>query len=232
MANSTQFDPRGTVEQFSKDAFTHLDLEDSKVQLLLSPYRELQFELPLEREDGSLAVFYGYRVQHENARGPFKGGLRYHPELDMDHSIALASLMTWKTAVVDVPLGGAKGGIACNPKDLSTEELETLTKRMTARLDGYIGPDVDIPAPDMGTGPREMAWIFKAYSDRHGYTPDIVTGKPVELGGSYGRVAATGRGVFLSHKVGRRGKRSRSRPDDCGHPRFWQCRQPCRQILG
>ena len=193
----SKFTPRTTIEQFSEAAFDHLDLDDQTRQLLLGPYREMQFELPLRCNDGKLAVYYGYRVQHENARGPFKGGLRFHPEVDMDHFVALASVMTWKTAMVDIPFGGAKGGINCNPKELSAEELETLTKRMVERLDLFIGPDIDIPAPDMGTGPREMAWIFEAYANRYGYSPGVVTGKPVSLGGSYGRIAATGRGVAL-----------------------------------
>ncbi len=200
MSDKNEFRPRESVEQYLHAAFDYLELDASTAQLLLGPYRELQFELPLHRNDGSLSVFYGYRVQHENARGPFKGGLRYHPDLDLDHSIALASLMTWKTAVVDVPFGGAKGGISCDPKELTKTELEYLTKEMVERLDQFVGPDTDIPAPDMGTGPREMAWIFKAYSDHHGYTPQVVTGKPVEVGGSYGRVAATGRGLFLITK--------------------------------
>lgn len=197
MSNNEIFMPRKTVEQYSKAAFEHLEYEEETAELLLRPYRELQFELPLRRADGSLSVFYGYRVQHERARGPLKGGLRYHPSVDLDHSVALATVMTWKTAVAGLPFGGAKGGINCDPKELTTHELEVLTKLMVERLDGFIGPNLDIPAPDMGTGPHEMAWIFEAYSERHGYTPEIVTGKPVDLGGSRGRVAATGRGVSL-----------------------------------
>lgn len=204
MAETDKFNPRSSVDQFSTAAFNYLDLDEETQRLLLGPYRELQFELPLRRSDGSLKVYYGYRVQHENARGPLKGGLRYHPSVDMDHSVALATVMTWKTAVVNVPFGGAKGGINCDPKELSAAELETLTKRMVKRLDGFIGPDIDIPAPDMGTGPREMAWIFSAYSGRHGYSPGVVTGKPVELGGSQGRIAATGRGVALMAKCAAR----------------------------
>lgn len=191
------FNPYPSVQSFSKAAFDYLELDDANSKLLLDPYRQIEFELPLRRSDGSLAVYTGYRVQHENARGPFKGGLRYHPSVDREHSVALATVMTWKTAAVDLPLGGAKGGICCDPKELDASELETLTKRLVDRLGSLIGPDVDIPAPDMGTGPREMAWISKAYADRYGYAPGVVTGKPLDLGGSAGRVAATGRGVSL-----------------------------------
>lgn len=193
----TEFAPRKTSTQFAEQAFNHLGLDAEIQQLLLGPYREMRFELPLHRSNGTLKVFYGYRVQHENARGPFKGGLRFHPDMDLDHAVALATIMTWKTAVMDIPFGGAKGGINCNPKELSAREMETLTKRMVERLGSFIGPDIDIPAPDMGTGPREMAWIYEAYSSRHGYTPGVVTGKPIPLGGSYGRTEATGRGVAL-----------------------------------
>lgn len=191
------FNPNPSVQHFSKAAFDYLKLDDANSKLLLHPFREIEFELPLRRSDGSLAVYTGYRIQHENARGPFKGGLRFHPTVDRAHSIALATIMTWKTAAVDLPFGGAKGGICCNPKELDASEVETLTKRLVERLGGLIGPDVDIPAPDMGTGPREMAWVAKAYADRYGYAPGVVTGKPVDLGGSAGRVAATGRGVSL-----------------------------------
>jgi len=163
--------------------------------LLRICYRELRFELPLKRDDGSIQVFLGYRVQHDQSRGPFKGGLRFHPDVDMDHFVALASLMTWKCALLDLPFGGAKGGVNCKPEELSVHELEKLTKRYTERIGMLIGPDRDIPAPDMGTGPREMAWIIDAYAHRHGFTPEVVTGKPLELGGSLGRIEATGRGV-------------------------------------
>jgi glutamate dehydrogenase (NAD(P)+) len=189
--------PRDSVDRFLNAGFDRLEIDPVMRQLLRSPYRELRFELPLRRQDGSMHLYYGYRVQHSQSRGPFKGGLRYHPMADLNHFIALASLMTWKTAVVDIPFGGAKGGVDCDPLDLSTEELETLTKRYVERIGPLLGPDRDIVAPDMGTGPREMAWILEAYSKAHGYEPSIVTGKPVELGGSHGRVAATGRGVAM-----------------------------------
>jgi glutamate dehydrogenase (NAD(P)+) len=189
--------PRESVDRFLDASFERLEIDPVMRQLIRSPYLELRFELPLRRRDGSMLLFYGYRVQHNQSRGPFKGGLRYHPMADLDHFVALASLMTWKTAVVDIPFGGAKGGVNCDPRELSTDELETLTKRYVERIGPLLGPDRDIVAPDMGTGPREMAWILEAYSKAHGYEPSIVTGKPVELGGSHGRVAATGRGVAM-----------------------------------
>lgn len=180
---------------FLDEALDHLGFGEEVDYLLRFPSREVRFELPLRRSDGSLAVLSGYRVQHDSSRGPYKGGLRYHPDLDLDHSRELARVMTWKTALVDVPFGGAKGGIACDPSRYDDAELEVLTKRLVRRLMPILGPDLDIPAPDMGTGPREMAWIFEAYSQHHGDEPAMVTGKPVELGGSPGREAATGRGV-------------------------------------
>lgn len=184
-----------TVNLFMNQAFEELRLEDEMRELLRSPVRETRFELPLRRDDGRLSIFKGYRVQHDNRRGPFKGGLRFHPDVDLDHFSALAAVMTWKAALADVPFGGAKGGINCDPQQLTCNERETLTKRFTERLDGLIGADLDIPAPDMGTGPQEMAWVVEAYSKRYGFEPGVVTGKPIEIGGSHGRVQATGRGV-------------------------------------
>jgi glutamate dehydrogenase (NAD(P)+) len=187
--------PRASCERFLKDAFEHLQVSDEMQQLLRSPYREVSFELPLKRDDGSISLFHGYRVQHNQSRGPFKGGLRYHKDVDLEHFVALGEIMTWKTSLLDLPFGGAKGGIDCDPKELSAEELETLTKRYTQRIAMLIGPDHDIPAPDMGTGPREMAWIVDAYSHLDGFKPEVVTGKPIELGGAKGRLEATGYGV-------------------------------------
>jgi glutamate dehydrogenase (NAD(P)+) len=146
-------------------------------------------------DDGSGRVFIGYRVQHNGARGPFKGGLRYHRAADLDEVRALAALMTWKTAVVDVPFGGAKGGIVCDPLTMSRAELQRLTRGYLRMIDHIIGEKRDIAAPDVNTDAQTMAWIMDAYSVRHGYSPAIVTGKPVELGGSLGRAAATGRGA-------------------------------------
>src|SRR5262249_52828528 len=141
--------------------------------------------------------FIGYRVQHDNARGPFKGGLRYHPHVDQDEARSLASLMTWKTAVVDLPFGGGKGGINCDPSKLSRGELERLTRKFVQKVHDFIGPDKDIPAPDVGTDAQVMAWIMNEYSKFHGFQPACVTGKPVEFHGSAGREAATGFGVSI-----------------------------------
>jgi glutamate dehydrogenase (NAD(P)+) len=142
-------------------------------------------------------VFHGYRVQHDRSRGPFKGGLRFHPDVDMDECRSLASTMTWKTAVADLPFGGAKGGIDCDPEELSSEELEILVKQFVDRLGSLIGPMRDVPAPDMGSDEKAMAWILDAYSRRYGNQPSVVTGKPVALGGIPIRTGATGHGVAL-----------------------------------
>ncbi len=189
--------PRQSCEKYLDDAFDLLHMKEEERQLLRSPYREIRFELPLKRDDGSVSLYYGYRVQHDQSRGPFKGGLRYHPDVDMDHFVALAEIMSWKTALLDLPFGGGKGGIDCDPGELSDNELETLTKRYIERVAKFIGPDRDIPAPDMGTGPREMAWIVDEYAHHEGFQPGVVTGKPVQIGGSLGRVEATGQGVAL-----------------------------------
>lgn len=187
--------PRGSGEKFLEQAMERIQLSEERQHLLLNCYREMRFELPLKRDDGSITVYQGYRVQHDQSRGPFKGGLRFHPDVDLGHFVALARLMTWKCALLNLPFGGAKGGVNCDPAALSLREREILTKRLVSRLDMIIGPNRDIPAPDMGTGPREMAWIVDAYSHRFGHAPGVVTGKPVELGGSLGRLEATGRGV-------------------------------------
>ncbi|KAL0383814.1 UNVERIFIED_CONTAM: Glutamate dehydrogenase B [Sesamum calycinum] len=172
---------------------------DSKLEKsLLIPFREIKVECTIPKDDGSLASFVGFRVQHDNARGPMKGGIRYHPEVDPDEVNALAQLMTWKTAVANIPYGGAKGGIGCNPSDLSISELERLTRVFTQKIHDLIGVHTDVPAPDMGTGPQTMAWILDEYSKFHGYSPAVVTGKPTDLGGSLGRDAATGRGVLFA----------------------------------
>ena len=165
-------------------------------QLLLSLEAEHHVTIPIERDNGELAVFSGYRFQHNSARGPTKGGLRFHPTLDADDVRALATLMTWKTAVVNVPFGGAKGGVACDPAQLSQGELERITRKFVERISQEIGPQRDIPAPDVNTNAQVMAWIMDHYSRLHGFAPAVVTGKPVELHGSEGREAATGYGVI------------------------------------
>jgi glutamate dehydrogenase (NAD(P)+) len=165
-------------------------------RLLLSLEAEHHVSIPIELDNGELAVFSGYRFQHNSARGPTKGGLRFHPKLDADDVRALAVLMTWKTAVVNVPFGGAKGGIACDPSQLSQGELERITRKFVERISQEIGPQRDIPAPDLNTNAQVMAWIMDQYSRLHGFAPAVVTGKPVELHGSEGREAATGYGVI------------------------------------
>jgi glutamate dehydrogenase (NAD(P)+) len=175
-----------------------LGLDDRTKRLLLMPYREVKVECPLVRDDGTLATFVGYRVQHDNSRGPMKGGIRYHHQVDLDEVNALAALMTWKTAVVDLPYGGAKGGIAVDPRLLTPAELQRLTRVFTQRLHDVIGPTTDIPAPDMGTTAQTMAWVVDEYEKFHGHAPAVVTGKPVELGGSLGRESATGRGLLYA----------------------------------
>ncbi|MBI3265726.1 MAG: glutamate dehydrogenase [Chlamydiae bacterium] len=174
-----------------------LGLNERVRTLLLNPSREVKVSIPIEREDGTLAHFVGYRIQHNNARGPFKGGLRYHHQVNAEEVKGLASLMTWKTGVVDVPFGGAKGGIACHPQDLSEHDLEILTRRFVQQIHEFIGPTVDIPAPDVNTNAQIMAWIMDEYSRMKGYAPAVVTGKPLALGGSAGREDATGRGCAI-----------------------------------
>ena len=178
-------------------AADHLSLSDNMREQLLHPQQELTVAVPVRMDDGKVKVFTGYRVQHNAARGPYKGGTRYHPDADIDHVRALAMMMTWKTALAGIPFGGAKGGVKVDPKRLSQNELNRLTRRYTKGIDHIIGPNVDIPAPDMGTGPQTMAWMMDEYAQAHGHTPAIVTGKPIDLGGSYGRDAATGRGAAI-----------------------------------
>ncbi|MFO1020141.1 MAG: Glu/Leu/Phe/Val dehydrogenase dimerization domain-containing protein [Planctomycetales bacterium] len=172
-----------------------MDLGKNTRTLLLTPEREVKVELAMEMDNGEIATFIGYRIQHDSSRGPFKGGLRYHPEVDADEVQALATLMTWKTALVNIPYGGAKGGISVNTKDLSNGELERLTRKFVDQIHDIMGPDKDIPAPDMGTNAQVMAWIMNQYSKYNSWTPACVTGKPLELHGSEGREEATGRGV-------------------------------------
>jgi len=183
------------VNEFFDSAASYLNLSDGIRELLKRPWRELKVSLPVKMDSGDIRVFSGYRIQHNASRGPYKGGIRYHPDADMDEVGALASLMTWKTALVDIPFGGAKGGIQCNPSELTTSELNRLTRRYTNSVGHLIGVNRDIPAPDLGTNSQTMAWIMDAYGQINGHTPGIVTGKPVSLGGSVGRDSATGRGA-------------------------------------
>ncbi len=175
-----------------------LGLTDDVTTQLRTPHREVKVECTIRMDDGSVGTFVGYRVQHDNSRGPFKGGLRYHFDVDEDEVTALAQLMTWKTAVVGVPFGGAKGGINCDTTKLSPAELQRLTRRFIDGIYEVIGDKTDIPAPDMYTNAQVMAWIFDQYANYRGYSPGVVTGKPVELGGSLGRESATGRGCLYA----------------------------------
>jgi glutamate dehydrogenase (NAD(P)+) len=177
------------------DAARIMDVGSRIERLLTTPERQLKVQVAIERDDGTVGVYFGFRVQHSGARGPFKGGLRYHPEVDGDEVNALASLMTWKTAVVGIPYGGAKGGIQLDPRGLSEGEVQRLTRKFVDEVHHFIGPNVDIPAPDVNTNAQTMAWIMDQYSRYHGFTPGVVTGKPVQLHGSQGREQATGRGV-------------------------------------
>jgi len=171
---------------------------DEKIRTSLNvPDRELMVEVPLRKDDGSIESFRGYRVQHNNSRGPFKGGIRFHEEVDLDEVRALAALMTWKTALVDIPYGGGKGGISVDPSTLSDLELERLSRRFFRAINPIIGVNRDIPAPDVNTNPQIMAWFMDEYGMINGHTPGIVTGKPIELGGSLGRNAATGKGTAI-----------------------------------
>ena len=184
------------VNLFFDRAADRLRMDDGMRDLLRKPWRELTVSVPVRMDDGTLRVLDGYRIQHNAARGPYKGGTRFHPRADINEVRALASLMTWKTAVVNIPFGGAKGGVQCDPGAMSESELNRLTRRYTANVAHLLGVTRDIPAPDMGTNSQTMAWMMDAYGAIAGYTPGIVTGKPIELGGSVGRDAAPGRGAM------------------------------------
>jgi glutamate dehydrogenase/leucine dehydrogenase len=176
-----------------------LGLDNDTREMIKYPERVLTVNVPVRMDDGRIKRFEGYRVQHSTARGPAKGGIRFHPQVTLDEVKALATWMTWKCAVVNIPFGGGKGGVTCDPKHLSPHELERLTRRYTSGILPMIGPEQDIPAPDVYTNPQTMAWIMDTYSMTKGYTiPGVVTGKPVSLGGSLGRNEATGRGVFYT----------------------------------
>jgi glutamate dehydrogenase (NAD(P)+) len=176
-------------------AADRLGLEDDLREVSRGSYREVQVQIPVRMSDGRVRVFHGYRVQHNGARGPYKGGLRYHHEVDLDEIRALASLMTWKTAIVGVPFGGAKGGVNCPAQELEPAQIETITRQLVDKLDQTIGPHRDIAAPDVNTNAQVMAWMMDEWAKLHGHEPAVVTGKPISIGGSYGRENATGRGI-------------------------------------
>ena len=189
--------PFEAATYFFHNSADRLGLNDDMREVLATSYRELAVQVPVRMDDGRMVIYRGFRIQHNGARGPYKGGIRYHQSADLDEVRALAALMTWKNALIDVPYGGAKGGVQCEPGLLSKTELERLTRRFTEMISYIIGVNRDIPAPDMGTNAQTMAWMMDAYGKKYGYTPGIVTGKPVELGGSPGREEATGRGVII-----------------------------------
>jgi glutamate dehydrogenase (NAD(P)+) len=198
--------PGGRAEISSYELVNHwfdvaaerLELRDDVCAVLRSSYREVQVQVPVRRADGRVHVYSGFRVQHNGARGPYKGGMRYHEEVDLDEIRALAMLMSWKTAIAGIPFGGAKGGINLPAAECSKEEIEQATRSFIDKIEKVLGPTRDIPAPDVNTNAQVMAWMMDEYGKLHGYSPAIVTGKPISLGGSQGREAATGRGcVFM-----------------------------------
>jgi glutamate dehydrogenase (NAD(P)+) len=183
------------VEHWFKIAAERLELPDDVAAVFRSSYREVQVQVPVRLSDDKIHVFSGYRVQHNGARGPYKGGIRFHPEVDLDEVRALAELMTWKTAIVNIPYGGAKGGVNCDPSKLEPHEVQSIARSFMDKIEKVLGPQRDIPAPDVGTNAQVMAWLMDEYGKLHGHTPACVTGKPIALEGSFGREAATGRGV-------------------------------------
>lgn len=189
--------PFETASSYFHQAADIMGLSSNMRVLLLTPLREVKVQVALEMDDGQISTFIGFRTQHDRARGPMKGGLRFHPQVDEDEVRALAALMTWKTAVVNIPYGGAKGGIGVDVHRLSPGELERITRKFVDELHDVVGPDKDIPAPDMGTNAQVMAWFMSQYEKYNGFNPACVTGKPVELHGSEGREEATGRGVAI-----------------------------------
>lgn len=228
--------PSGKERSAQEDAIHHfnaaasrLGLDAGTCRMLQEPWRDLQVSLPVRMDDGRIEVFSGYRVQHNGARGPYKGGVRFHPLADEDEVRALAMLMTWKTALLDLPFGGAKGGIQLDPLALSERELNAVTRRYTQNIQHILGPYRDIPAPDLGTNAQTMAWMMDEYSQIHGYTLPIVTGKPVEVGGSLGREEATGRGALFvlqeaSKDLGLDLSRARISVQGFGNVGSWFCR--------
>ena len=182
------------------DAVDRLGIADDLAAVMKTSYREVQVQIPIRLGDEKIHVFSGYRVQHNGARGPYKGGVRFHPEVDLDEVRALASLMTWKTAIAGIPFGGAKGGVNCPTDDCSTDELERVARSFIDKIEKLLGPNRDIPAPDVGTNAQTMAWMMDEYGKLHGHTPACVTGKPIALEGSFGREAATGRGLVYLYE--------------------------------
>src|SRR3954465_9245655 len=188
------------VTHYFDDAADRLGLREDVAAVLKSSYREVQVQIPIRRDDGQIHVYQGFRVQHNGARGPYKGGVRFHPEVDLDEVRALAALMTWKTAIAGIPYGGAKGGVNCPAAEMSSSELQTVARSFMDKIEKVLGPTRDIPAPDVGTNAQTMAWMMDEYGKLHGHTPACVTGKPISLEGSFGREAATGRGLVYLYE--------------------------------
>jgi glutamate dehydrogenase (NAD(P)+) len=188
-------------------AWDSLGLQEDARQIFWEPYREISVQIPVKLADGEMHVFHGFRIQHNGARGPYKGGMRFHPEVDVDEVRALASMMTWKTAVAGIPFGGAKGGVNVDTRGLKEHEIEEIARALMDKIAKLVGPNRDIPAPDVGTNAQTMAWLMDEYGKLNGHTPAVVTGKPISLEGSYGREAATGRGcvVMFEQAAGRLG---------------------------
>ena len=194
-----EINPYETAKQQLDAVAERIGLKKGIQKMLRKPQRELTVNFPVKMDDGTIHVFTGYRVQHNTTRGPSKGGIRYHPGVTLDEVRALSMWMTWKCAVVNIPFGGAKGGVICNPKVMSQKELENLTRRFASEISIIIGPEKDIPAPDVYTNPQTMAWIMDTYSMNKGYSvPGVITGKPISIGGSLGRNEATGRGCMFT----------------------------------
>src|SRR3954449_2969040 len=185
------------VTHYFNLAKERLELPDDVAGVLMSSYREVKVQIPVTMEDGKIHCYSGFRVQHNGARGPYKGGIRFHPGVDLDEVRALASLMTWKTAIAGIPYGGAKGGVDCPAGDRTSAELQRIARSFMDKIEKVLGPTRDIPAPDDGTNAPTMAWMMDEYGKLHGHPPACVTGKPISLEGSYGREAATGRGVIF-----------------------------------
>lgn len=183
-------------QSYFRKAARLMDVGERIETLLATPLREVKVQVSIELDSGEIRTFNGYRVQHDNSRGPMKGGLRFHPSVDPSECVELASLMTWKTAVVNLPFGGSKGGVSCDPSTLSARELERITRKYVDQIQDVLGPTRDIPGPDMNTNPQVMAWVMDQYGRYHGHSPAVVTGKPVDLYGSKGRDSATGRGLL------------------------------------
>ena len=194
-------------------AADRMGLREDIRAVVRTSYREVQVQVPVKLGDGTIHVFKGFRVQHNGARGPYKGGIRYHPDVDLDEVRALATLMTWKTAIAGIPFGGAKGGVNCDAGALDPGELQQVTRSFIDKIEKVLGPQRDIPAPDVGTNAQTMAWMMDEYGKLHGHTPAIVTGKPIALEGSYGREAATGRGIVYMFREA--GPAIGLRPDEC-----------------